>query len=39
MGIQLNGNKNLYTLQFAADQVLLAKDKEDLEYKARKIKE
>jgi hypothetical protein len=39
MGIQLNGNKNLYTLQFADDQVLLAEDKEDLEYKAKKIKE
>jgi hypothetical protein len=39
MGIHLNDNSYLYTLQFANDQVVLAKDEEDLEYVARKIKE
>ena len=29
----------LYTLQFADDQVVLASDKEDLEYMSRKLKE
>lgn len=38
MGIQIN-DKIIYTLQFADDQVLLAQDKEDLEYMTRKIKE
>ena len=28
----------MYTLQFADDQVVLAGDKEDLEYMARKLK-
>lgn len=38
MGIPLN-NKTIYTLQFADDQVILAQDKDDLEYMSRKIKE
>ena len=33
------GNLTLYTLQFANDQVVLAEDKEDLEYMTRKLKE
>ena len=32
-------NITLYTLQFADDQVVLAEDKEDLEYMTRKLKE
>ena len=38
MGIPLEIT-TLYTLQFADDQVVLAGDKEDLEYKTRKLKE
>ena len=38
MGIPLE-NTTLYTLQFADDQVVLAGDKEDLEYMMRKLKE
>jgi hypothetical protein len=38
MGITL-GNITLYTLQIADDQVVLAGDKEDLEYMTRKLKE
>lgn len=38
MGIQLN-DTCIYTLQFADDQVVLAEDKEDLEYMTRKLKE
>ena len=38
MGIPLE-DITLYTLQFADDQVVLAGDKEDLEYMTRKIKE
>jgi len=38
MGIPLE-NTTLYTLQFADDQVVLAGDKEDLDYMTRKLKE
>jgi len=38
MGIPL-ANTTLYTLQFADDQVVLAGNKEDLEYMTRKLKE
>jgi hypothetical protein len=38
MGIPLE-NTTLYTLQFAGDQVVLAGDKEDLEYMTGKLKE
>jgi len=38
MGIPLEIT-TLYTLQFVDDQVVLAGDKEDLEYKTRKLKE
>ena len=38
MGIPLE-NTTLCTLQFADDQVVLAGDKEDLEYMTRKLKE
>ena len=38
MGIPLE-NITLYTLQFADDQVVLADDKEDLEYMTHKLKE
>jgi hypothetical protein len=38
MGILLE-NTTLFTLQFADDQVVLAGDKEDLEYITRKLKE
>jgi len=38
MGIPLE-NTTLYTIQFADDQVVLAGDKEDLEYMTRKLKE
>jgi len=38
MGVLLE-NITLYTLQFADDQVVLAGDKEDLEYMTRKLKE
>jgi len=38
MGIPLE-NTTLYTFQFADDQVVLAGDKEDLEYMMRKLKE
>jgi len=38
MGISLE-NITLYTLQFADDQVVLAGDKEDLEYMTRKLRE
>ena len=35
----VNVNVTLYTLQCAGDQVVLAGDKEDLEYMTRKLKE
>ena len=38
MGIPLE-NTTLYTLQFADDEVVLAGDKEDLEYMSSKLKE
>ena len=38
MGVPLE-NTTLYTLQFADDQVVLAGDKEDLEYMTHKLKE
>ena len=38
MGIPLE-NTTLYILQFTDDQVVLADDKEDLEYMTRKLKE
>ena len=38
MGIPLE-NTTLYTLQFADDQVVLAGDKENLEYMTHKLKE
>lgn len=38
MGIPLN-DTNIYTLQFADDQVIIAGDKEDLQYMTRKLKE
>jgi len=38
MGISLE-NTTRYTLQFADDQVVLAGDKEDLEYMTRKLEE
>ena len=38
MGFRLE-NITLYTLQFADDQLVLAGDKEDLEYMARKLRE
>jgi len=38
MGIPLE-KTTLYTLQFSDDQVVLAGDKEDLEYMTRKLKE
>lgn len=39
MGIPLDDNITLYTLQFADDQVLMAQDQEDIEYMTRKIKQ
>ena len=39
MGVALNDDTCMYTLQFADDQVICATDKEDLEYMARKLKE
>lgn len=38
MGIEIN-DKYLYSLQFADDQVLVAQDKDDMKYMARKIYE
>jgi len=38
MGVPLE-NTTIYTLQFADDQVVLAGDKEDLEYMTRKLEE
>lgn len=38
MGIQINDETPVYTLQFADDHVLIAQDKEDLQYMTRKIK-
>ena len=38
MGVDLDG-VCLYTLQFADDQVIIANDKEDLEYMARRLQE
>lgn len=38
MGIDI-GDTCLYTLQFADDQVIMANDKDDLEYMARKLRE
>jgi len=37
MGIQISDDRILYTLHFADDQVVIAQDKEDLEYMTRKI--
>jgi len=37
MGIQISDNRTLYTLHFANDQVVIAQDKEDLEYMTRKL--
>lgn len=37
MGIPLSEDYTLYTLHFADDQVLIAHDREDLEYMARKL--
>ena len=37
MGIPLNDGTTLYTLCFADDQVVLAQDREDLEYMARNL--
>ncbi|XP_044766420.1 uncharacterized protein LOC123322542 [Coccinella septempunctata] len=37
MGIQLNDIKTLYTLHFADDQVVVAQDKEDLEFMATRL--
>lgn len=39
MGIQIDNNSYLYTLQFANDQVICANNNEDLEYMGRKLKE
>lgn len=39
MGIELDDNSYLYSLQFADDQVIMANDKDDLEYMARKLQE
>lgn len=38
MGVYI-GDTCLYTLQFADDQVIIANDKDDIEYMARKLKE
>ena len=38
-GHSFKKKKTLYTLQFADDQVVLAGDKDDLEYMMRKLKE
>lgn len=38
MGVPIN-NRTIYTLQFADDQVLIAQEKEDLEYMTRKLRE
>lgn len=37
MGIPINDNLSLYTLHFADDQIVMAQDKEDLEYMTRKL--
>ena len=37
MGIQLNDDKTLYTLHFADDQVVVASDKEDLEFMTSRL--
>ena len=39
MGIPITDNYTLYTLHFADDQVVIAHDREDLEYMARKLLE
>lgn len=39
MGLPINDETTIYTLQFADDQVLIAQDKEDLEYMAKKLKQ
>ncbi|XP_045477944.1 uncharacterized protein LOC123683087 [Harmonia axyridis] len=39
MEIELDDNSHLYSLQFADDQVIMANDKDDLEYMARKLQE
>ncbi|XP_072378004.1 uncharacterized protein [Diabrotica undecimpunctata] len=38
MGLSI-GDETLYTLHYADDQVVIAQDKEDLEYMARKLME
>jgi len=37
MGIQISDDRTLYTLHFADDQVVIALDKENLEYMTRKL--
>jgi len=37
MGIQKSDDRTLYTLHFADDQVVIAQNKEDLEYMTRKL--
>ena len=37
MGVQLNEDTTLYTLHFADDQVVVAQDKEDLEFMTRRL--
>jgi len=37
MGRQISNDRTLYTLYFADDQVVIAQDKEDLEYMTRKL--
>lgn len=39
MGIPLNDNTTLYTLCFADDQVVIAQDRDDLNYMTRKLVE
>jgi len=36
-GIQISDDRTLYTLHFVDDQVVIAQDKEDLEYVTRKL--
>lgn len=36
MGIEMN-NKYIYILQFADDQVVIANDKDDMQYMMRKL--
>lgn len=37
MGVELSEDRNLYTVHFADDQVVLAQEKEDLEFMTRKL--